>query len=292
MARVTGARWGAIAMMVVASALGVARAGAQDCAGDCDDGTTSVVEIGDLITAIDIALGRLPLDACTNVDVDGDGRVDVADIIAAVVNALEGCAPPPPAGCGNGRLAAEEQCDDGNNVSGDGCDRVCVLEGPGPIDQAWHDVQPPGCGSTSGALNIAAGAPIGQEFVPSVPVLSGLAVALNSSTGQPSAGATLTASILLGSIDGTAVGSATVTLDDPGRSFWYRIDFDPPLEVSPGERYVIALDSPGRRFLWRHFQPTGEACAGMGYDGGVAIMLGEPEPQTDFLFQTYGPPAP
>lgn len=79
-------------------------------------------------------------------------------------------------------------------------------------------------------------------------------------------------------------------MDDPGRAFWQRIDFDPPLDVSPGARYVIGLASPGRRFLWRHFRPFGAACSGIGYDGGVAIMLGDPVPQTDFLFQTYGPP--
>ncbi len=34
------------------------------------------------------------------------------------------------AGCGNGRLDTEEQCDDGGVSSGDGCDAECQLEGP------------------------------------------------------------------------------------------------------------------------------------------------------------------
>lgn len=37
--------------------------------------------------------------------------------------------PPPPANCGNGTVNAPEQCDDGNNVSGDGCSSVCLFEG-------------------------------------------------------------------------------------------------------------------------------------------------------------------
>lgn len=35
--------------------------------------------------------------------------------------------------CGNGVVEAGEQCDDGNNVDGDGCSVGCVLEGGGPL---------------------------------------------------------------------------------------------------------------------------------------------------------------
>ena len=37
---------------------------------------------------------------------------------------------PPPGGpvCGDGRVEAPERCDDGNTVSGDGCDAACLLE--------------------------------------------------------------------------------------------------------------------------------------------------------------------
>lgn len=34
-----------------------------------------------------------------------------------------------PAGCGDGTTSVNEQCDDGNNVSGDGCSATCELEG-------------------------------------------------------------------------------------------------------------------------------------------------------------------
>jgi cysteine-rich repeat protein len=36
--------------------------------------------------------------------------------------------PPPPPVCGDGHLDAGEQCDDGNTANGDGCDAYCVCE--------------------------------------------------------------------------------------------------------------------------------------------------------------------
>jgi cysteine-rich repeat protein len=46
--------------------------------------------------------------------------------------------PPPPPVCGDGNLDAGEQCDDGNNVNGDGCSAECCIEPPPP--------PPPYCG--------------------------------------------------------------------------------------------------------------------------------------------------
>lgn len=51
-----------------------------------------------------------------------------------------------PGGCGDGILQAPEQCDDGNNVSGDGCSATCTIEdgdtttgGSGPGDDTIGD---------------------------------------------------------------------------------------------------------------------------------------------------------
>jgi proprotein convertase subtilisin/kexin type 5 len=30
--------------------------------------------------------------------------------------------------CGDGKVGCSEQCDDGNNVNGDGCDQACRTE--------------------------------------------------------------------------------------------------------------------------------------------------------------------
>ncbi len=59
------------------------------CDGDCiGDGFVTVDE---LITAVNIALGLRPLDACAAVDSDGNGVVTVDDLIRAVNRALNGC---------------------------------------------------------------------------------------------------------------------------------------------------------------------------------------------------------
>lgn len=63
--------------------------GATPCPGDCDqDGSVTVSE---LIRAVSIALGGLPLSDCLSLDTDGDGGVTITELIAAVNNALSGC---------------------------------------------------------------------------------------------------------------------------------------------------------------------------------------------------------
>ena len=59
------------------------------CQADCNgDGTVSIAE---LITAVRIALGDLPLSSCAAVDTDGSGGVAVNELVGAVTKALDGC---------------------------------------------------------------------------------------------------------------------------------------------------------------------------------------------------------
>ncbi len=59
------------------------------CAGDCDgDGTVNVAE---LIRAVNIALDALPISQCTAVDADGNGSVTIDELVRAVGSALQGC---------------------------------------------------------------------------------------------------------------------------------------------------------------------------------------------------------
>jgi hypothetical protein len=59
------------------------------CVGDCNgDGSVTVDE---LVTGINIALDRLPLERCASIDLGGDRTVDVAEVVTAVNNALAGC---------------------------------------------------------------------------------------------------------------------------------------------------------------------------------------------------------
>lgn len=58
------------------------------CVGDC--GGTGIVRISDLITGVDIALGTLPASACPAFE-NAESKVDIAQLVKAVSNALNGC---------------------------------------------------------------------------------------------------------------------------------------------------------------------------------------------------------
>src|SRR5262249_32929967 len=69
------------------------RAGAQICAGDCNgDG---MVDVNELIVAVNIALGTVPIAQCPSLD-NGDGSVPVDRLVLAATNALDGCTPQTP----------------------------------------------------------------------------------------------------------------------------------------------------------------------------------------------------
>jgi len=59
------------------------------CVGDC--GEAGTVDVADILTAVNIALGNLPVAACQAGDANGDGQITVDEILAAVNNALNGC---------------------------------------------------------------------------------------------------------------------------------------------------------------------------------------------------------
>ena len=50
-----------------------------------------VVSIGELVTIVNIALGNIPVSDCPAGDRDGNGNIVIAELIAAVNNALSGC---------------------------------------------------------------------------------------------------------------------------------------------------------------------------------------------------------
>jgi hypothetical protein len=59
------------------------------CAGDCD-GTGSVT-VSDLVRGVNIALGQQPIGACSSLDRNRDGQIEIDELIFAVTRALDGC---------------------------------------------------------------------------------------------------------------------------------------------------------------------------------------------------------
>ena len=59
------------------------------CPGDCDG--NGAVDVSELILGVNIALGNQPASACPAFDTDADGMVSVSELVAAVNAALSGC---------------------------------------------------------------------------------------------------------------------------------------------------------------------------------------------------------
>lgn len=64
------------------------------CTGDCDGSGT--VSIDDLISGVDVALGKAPGGDCAAADSDGDGQVTIDELIASVNSVRGGCPVPTP----------------------------------------------------------------------------------------------------------------------------------------------------------------------------------------------------
>jgi hypothetical protein len=79
------------------SALGTAapaNAGFLGCAGDCDGGGTVV--IAEIIRSVNIALGNVTVDTCTNADRNSNEGIEINELVSAVNSALNGCPDLPP----------------------------------------------------------------------------------------------------------------------------------------------------------------------------------------------------
>jgi hypothetical protein len=81
---------GSLALLLAAH-----HAGAQGtCVGDCNgDGMVSINEV---LTGVNIALGMAPLSSCPSFDTDHNGMLDIQELLAAVLSAVDGCHTPEP----------------------------------------------------------------------------------------------------------------------------------------------------------------------------------------------------
>jgi hypothetical protein len=59
------------------------------CQGDCDE--SGAVSIDELISAVRVSLGQIPVASCPAADPDDNGAVAVNELVGAVVRALNGC---------------------------------------------------------------------------------------------------------------------------------------------------------------------------------------------------------
>jgi hypothetical protein len=64
------------------------------CTGDCSGDRQITIE--ELVRGVGVVLGTLAIGVCRAADRDGDGRVTIDEVVAAVRAALEGCPPDPP----------------------------------------------------------------------------------------------------------------------------------------------------------------------------------------------------
>lgn len=103
------------------------------CAGDCNDNCD--VTVDEIVAMVALALEG-GTDGCANADLNGDGRVDVSEIIVAINDALVGCGCWPPAVCGDGWVERDEDCDDGGIcIGGNRSGTACASEGDCGLDQ-------------------------------------------------------------------------------------------------------------------------------------------------------------
>jgi cysteine-rich repeat protein len=119
--------WLALVGFVAVGWLAGPAAAQDECAGDCN--LNDIVAINELVLCVNIVLESAELSACEPCDVDNSGVVQINELIAAVNRALSSCDDTPgDARCGNNMVQTGEECDDGNNFSGDGCAPNCTNE--------------------------------------------------------------------------------------------------------------------------------------------------------------------
>jgi hypothetical protein len=83
-------RVGAIVLVAIATlAVRAAPLSAQACAGDCDG--SGSIGVGELVLAVNVALGRGRLAACPASDANRDGALTIDELIGSVSRSMSGC---------------------------------------------------------------------------------------------------------------------------------------------------------------------------------------------------------
>jgi len=141
---------------------------------------------------------------------------------------------------------------------------VLDLVGSGPNTVRWYDKIPAGY---SGGTAITNGSPD-----------SSLSYLFKTS----GFGNTITMNIHWNTVSGPILASKTESIPVMDAPIMMRFNFTTPVSVSPGAVYVIELLQTPQSMRWYIVTPGGS------YHGGTAITGGKPDPNGDYLFDTYG----
>lgn len=128
-------------------------------------------------------------------------------------------------------------------------------------------------------------APFGQEFVPTQNTLTAIDIFVKSKLSAPIT-ETITLTIREGTINGNVVGSKTLSVKTyPGSSsdfFAVHFDFSPPLNLTPGNKYVIQMDTLENTNSM-YFRADG---GNNPYPQGNSILTGVPNSWHELGFRT------
>jgi hypothetical protein len=147
----------------------------------------------------------------------------------------------------------------------------------GTLDQQWG---PPFGGA--GWNWVEPHQPVGQSFIPTLPVLLSVDVGLeNTGSGTQR----IAIQIRENSISGPYYSQTGGVEIPPGGPIWLHVELVQPLPVTPGKTYVLAVYvDPGiaPNVRWYITIPGG------GYPSGNAITSGINQADGDYFFRTYG----
>jgi hypothetical protein len=134
-----------------------------------------------------------------------------------------------------------------------------------------------------GGTLISVHIPIGQEFTPFQPILVAVDIAFRGGNPENETD-TITVNIRKGTITSPVLASTSQVVPPcpnmpPYTCGLTHFDFSTPLQVTPGDIYVLELTATNGSHAWMHVDG--------GYASGAAIIQGNVEPAFDFAFQTY-----
>jgi len=123
--------------------------------------------------------------------------------------------------------------------------------------------------------------PCGQQFVPAMPILTGVELFIYSSMNAMG-DSTITINIHPDSITDIPIATQSYIIpsNSPKSGTWIYFEYATPVSVIPGSTYVLEVDSDTSYHMW---YSTGNT-----YSDGAMIKQGSIDTNKDWSFRTYG----